>query len=440
MMLVRQATASVPRVYLDNNATTAVDPAVLREMLPFLAGPHPQTPGDVPLYGNPSSLHAFGTQLHQHVQVALDRLYAGVCADDADTLLVNSGASEGNNHVVKGVFWHLQQLARTSPNSARGREAERRNQYITSQVEHPSIAKCFDWLEQQGANVVRVPVDENGQVTPEILKKHIDPQRAALVSVMWCNNETGVVMPVRQLAAVAKEAGALFHTDATQAMGKLDVDTSPKGDAAQVDFLTFTGHKFHAPKGVGALFVRRGLASQLAPLIDGGEQLAGLRAGTIPVPNLVALGKAAELAREHLRDGTCEHVRSLRDHLEDTILALPHGSTVVGPRSMRACNTILATFPGVEGEAMLWDLDRLGVAASTGSACASESLQASPSLTAVANAAPTHFGPELAHTGVRFSLSRFTTRQEIDYAADVIAKATTRLRAISGFTPSPVRV
>jgi cysteine desulfurase len=234
---------------------------------------------------------------------------------------------------------------------------------------------------------------------------------------MWANNETGLVFPVRELAEVCRENGVLFHTDAVQAIGKVPVDVR----RVPVDFLTFSAHKFHGPKGIGGLFIRKGL--QLTPLIHGGEQMGGKRAGTVNVPYLVGMGLAMEMAADNLAYEDSA-VRRLRDRLEDAILAIPD-TLVVGRRELRTPNTILASFRGIEGEAMIWDLNAAGVAASTGSACASESLEPNPTFVAM------RISDELAHTGIRFSLSRFTTADEIDRAAAAVRRSAERLRAIS---------
>jgi cysteine desulfurase len=254
-------------------------------------------------------------------------------------------------------------------------------------------------------------------VDGDILRRHIDPDRTALVSVMWANNETGLIFPMGQLAEVCRENGVLFHTDAVQAIGKLPVDVA----SVPVDFLSFSAHKFHGPKGVGGLFIRKGL--KLTPLVHGGEQMGGKRAGTVNVPYLIGMGLAMGLAVENLafEEST---VRRLRDRLEDAILAIPD-TMVVGRRELRTPNTILASFRGIEGEAMIWDLNANGVAASTGSACASESLEPNPTFAAMC------ISDELAHTSIRFSLSRFSTEDEIDRAAAVVRQSAQRLRAIS---------
>jgi cysteine desulfurase len=234
---------------------------------------------------------------------------------------------------------------------------------------------------------------------------------------MWANNETGLIFPVRELASLCRENGILFHTDAVQAVGKIPVDVQE----APVDFLSFSAHKFHGPKGVGGLYVRKGV--KFSPLLHGGEQMGGRRGGTVNVAFLVGMGLAMELAANNLPYEQRE-VRRLRDRLED-VLAATDGVTVIGRREIRTPNTILASIKGVEGEAMIWDLNRQGVAASTGSACASESLEPNPTFVAMC------LDSELAHTGIRFSLSRFTTDAEIDAAIAAVGAAVSRLRAIS---------
>ena len=382
------------RIYLDNNATTIVDPKVKDAMEPFWCQ----------MYGNPNSLHVFGTEIHPYMRIAFNRLYAGINAREEDDIILNSCATEGNNTVIKGVY---EELIRTGT----------KKEIITTQVEHPCIANSCRFLETLGVKVVYLPVNGDGIVTAETLKERIDPDRTALVSVMWANNETGLVFPVRELALLCREKGILFHTDAVQAIGKVKVDVQE----APVDFLTFSAHKFHGPKGVGGLFVRKG--RKITPLLHGGEQMSGKRAGTINVAGLVGMGLAIELAVQNL-DYEETRVRTLRDRFEDALLSI-RGVQVIGKRSNRTPNTILASIKGVEGEAFIWDLNKNGVAASTGSACASESLEPNPTFTAMS------VDSELAHTGVRFSLSRFTTAEEIDRTITVVNNSVERLRAIS---------
>jgi cysteine desulfurase len=382
------------RIYLDNNATTIVDPRVKETMEPFFCRQ----------YGNPNSLHSFGTEVHPAMRLAMDRLYSGIGASDEDDIVINSCACEGNNTVLKGVYYDL---VHNGP----------KNEILTTQVEHPCLRNSCIFLETLGANITYMPVNSDGIVDPDTLRRFIDPDRTALVSVMWANNETGLIFPIRELALICREKGVLFHTDAVQAIGKVAVDVG----RVPVDFLTFSAHKFHGPKGIGGLFIRKGL--KLTPLIHGGEQMGGQRAGTVNVPYMVGMGLAMEMAVDNLSFEDSA-VRRLRDRLEDAILAIPD-TLVVGQREMRTPNTILASFRGIEGEAMIWDLNASGVAASTGSACASESLEPNPTFVAM------HISDELAHTGIRFSLSRFSTAEEIDRAAAVIRQSAQRLRAIS---------
>jgi len=383
------------RIYLDSNATTVVDPLVKQSMDPFFCQ----------MYGNPDSLHRFGTETHQAMSIALDRLYSAIGADDEDDIIINGCATEGNNTVIKGVF--LESLAKGTP-----------CHIITSQIEHPCIMNSCRYLEEeQGVEVTYLPVDKDGLVTLDSLKSALIPGKTSLVSIMWANNETGLINPIKELAEYTKEQGVLFHTDGVQAFGKIPVNLKD----VPVDFLTFSGHKFHGPKGIGGLFIRKGVT--ITPLLHGGEQMGHKRAGTVNVPFVVGMGLAAELAVNHL-DYIDKNVRALRDKLEDAILALPE-TMVIGDRKNKTPNTILASFKGIEGEAFLWDLNQNGIAASTGSACSSEDLEANATFQAM------DLDNNLSHTGVRFSLSRFTTEEEIDMSIEIIKKTVQRLRAIS---------
>jgi cysteine desulfurase len=382
------------RIYLDSNATTIVDPLVQEAMAPFFTQ----------YYGNPNSLHSFGTEVHPYMSLAYDRLYAGINAGDEDDIVLNSCATEGNNTVIKGVY---HDLIRTGEKS----------EIITTQVEHPCVANSCAHLETLGVTVHYLPVNRDGIITLDALKERLDPDRTALVSVMWANNETGLINPVGELARYCRERGVLFHTDAVQAIGKVKVDVQE----VEADFLTFSAHKFHGPKGVGGLYIRSGIS--LEPLLHGGEQMGGRRAGTVNTAGLIGMGLAMELAVQNL-DYEDREVRRLRDRLEDGISSID-GTGVIGSRDHRVPNTILVSVRGVEGEALIWDLNRSGIAASTGSACASESLEPNPTFIAM------RIDGELAHTGIRLSLSRFTTEEEIDWAIEVMRQSVERLRAIS---------
>jgi cysteine desulfurase len=381
------------RIYLDNNATTIVDPMVKQAMEPYWCE----------RYGNPNSLHSFGTEVHPDLRVAMNRLYKGINAAEADDILITGCATESNNTVLKGVYFDLIKNGE-------------KNHIITTAVEHPAVTHTCRFLESQGAKVTYLPVNKDARVEAEDVR-HAITEKTALVSVMWANNETGIIFPVKAIARVCHEKGVLFHTDAVQAIGKVKVDVQDAG----VDFLSLSAHKFHGPKGIGALYIRGGLT--LPPLLHGGEQMSGKRAGTLNTAGIVGMGLALELAGDNL-DFEDTHVRRLRDKLEDGLLRLKD-VMVIGRRELRVPNTLFISIRGVEGEALLWDLNKNGIAASTGSACASESLEASPIITAIGA------GSELSHTGIRLSLSRFTTEPEIDCAIKVFIEAVGRLRAIS---------
>jgi len=382
------------RVYLDNNATTKLDPIVKVKMQPFFEE----------LYGNPNSLHQYGIEVRPYLNEAMGNMYDALNAPDADDILITSCATESNNTVLKGVFFkHILR----DPS---------KNHIIASAVEHPSVLETLHFLEDNGAEITFVDVDQFGYVSAERVAAAIT-DKTILISMMWANNETGMIFPVEEVAALAKERGILFHTDAVQAIGKVKVDLT----ATPIDYLTFSAHKFHGPKGIGGLYVKKG--SELPNLLHGGEQMGGKRAGTLNVAYIIGMGLAMKQSVGHLEKMNSD-VRALRDRLEDAISQLPD-TIVVGDRARRTPNTILISLRGIEGESMLWDLNRAGIAASTGSACASESLEANPVMSAIGE------DPELAHTAIRLSLSRFTTEGEIDYTIDVFIKAAERLRSIS---------
>ncbi|EAI3906175.1 NifS family cysteine desulfurase [Campylobacter lari] len=381
------------KVYLDNNATTQLAPEAYELMKPFLKE-H---------FGNPNSLHQWGSATHPALKEAMDKLYIGVGASDLDDIIITSCATESINWVLKGVYFD--KILNSD-----------RNEVIISSVEHPAVAASAMFLKSLGVKVIELGVDHEGVSSVKDLKEVIS-DKTALVSIMWANNETGMIFPIEEMAQITHEYGALFHTDATQAVGKIKVNFAKAG----VDFASFSAHKFHGPKGVGGLYIKKDI--ELTPLLHGGEHMGGRRSGTLNVPYIIAMAEALRIANTML-DFENSHIRRLRDKLEDLILAMPDTS-VVGNRSRRVPNTILASIKGVEGEAMLWDLNKNGIAASTGSACASEALESNPIMEAI--------GAEndLAHTALRLSLSRFNTEDEIDYAAEQIKKATQRLRAIS---------
>ena len=381
------------KVYLDNNATTKIDHSAYELMQPFLTE----------LYGNPNSLHQWGSATHSALKEAMDKLYSGLKASEQDDIIVTSCATESINWVLKSTYFDYIL-------------DKERDEVIISGVEHPAVSAAAMFLKSLGVKVIDLPINAEGLSTAEDLRSKIS-DKTALVSIMWANNETGMIFPIKEMAEIAHEFGALFHTDATQAVGKIPVNLIDSG----VDFASFSAHKFHGPKGVGGLFIKKGV--KLTPLLHGGEHMGGRRSGTLNVAGIVAMAEALRIANTML-EFEDSHIRRLRDKLEDAILALPDTS-VVGDRTRRVPNTILASIKGVEGEAMLWDLNKNGIAASTGSACASEDLESNPIMEAI--------GAEndLAHTALRLSLSRFNTEAEIDDAILEIEKATKRLRSIS---------
>lgn len=381
------------RIYLDNNATTMVDPKVKEAMEPFFCE-H---------YGNPNSLHKYGTETHPAIADALEKLYAGINARDEDDIIITSCATESNNWVLKGVYFD------------KIRSGEK-SHIITTEVEHPAVGATCDFLESLGVKITRLKVNKHGAIYADDVRKAITDE-TALVSVMWANNETGAIFPIEEIGEICRERGVLFHTDAVQAIGKISVCVQ----SANVDFLSFSAHKFHGPKGVGGLYIRKGV--ELTPLLHGGEHMRGRRSGTLNVPYIVGMGEAMRLAVEYL-DYENSYVKNLRDTLESKLLGLDDVQ-VIGDITHRVPNTILVSVKGIEGEAMLWDLNKAGIAASTGSACASEDLEANPIMVAVGA------DKELAHTAIRISLSRYNTQAEMDYTFEVFKKAVGRLRAIS---------
>jgi cysteine desulfurase len=372
-----------------------VDPKVYEEMKPFFCDK----------YGNPNSLHKFGAGTHPKMVEALDFLYEGINAADEDDIIITGNACESINTVLKSVW--IDKILNGD-----------KKHIITTEVEHPAVTATCKFLETQGVAVTYLPVNEEGILEAETVKEFIK-EETALVTVMWANNETGKVFPIKEIGTICKAAGVAFHSDATQAIGKVPVDVQD----CNINYLTFSAHKFHGPKGVGGLYVKKG--SELTPLIHGGEQMGGKRAGTVDVASMVGMGWAMHLATSTMALAyEKNHVSKLRDKLENAILELPE-TIVIGGKENRTPNTTLISIRGVEGESMLWDLNQKGVGASTGSACASEDLEANPVMNAFGS------DSELAHTGVRFSLSRFNTEEQIDYAIEVIKSAIVRLRAIS---------
>jgi cysteine desulfurase len=378
-------------VYLDNNATTQLAPEVLEAMLPYLKDQ----------YGNPSSLHLLGNQAHEAVEKARSQVACSIGVHPTD-IVFTSGGTESNNLAIMGTL-----EARPS-----------KRHIITTAVEHPSIRTLIEWLEEKKAyQVTRIGVDRDGILDLDELKGAIR-QDTALVSSMWANNETGVLMPVREIAKITRERGILFHCDAVQALGKVKVDLTK----IPIDLLSLSGHKVHAPKGVGVLYVRRGV--RIRPHLIGGHQESGRRGGTENVASIVGFAKACMLAKENL---SCEetHVRMLRGQLEEGILETIPDAQIISSKAPRVPNTVCVTFSRVEGESVLLYLSELGVCASSGTACTTGSLEPSPVLLAMGYTADQALG------SARFSLSRYTSADDIGETLRILPDVVSRLRALS---------
>lgn len=380
-------------VYLDNNATTMVAKEVLDAMLPFLREE----------FGNPSSMYEFARKPIKAVEKARRRVAEFLGAAYEDEIIFTSCGSESDSTAILG---SLQAL---------GTE---RNEVIVSDVEHPAVFNLRKHLERMGFAVKVLPVNKNGLVETASLESVIS-EKTALVSVMYANNETGCIMPIEELTEIAHKFGALMHTDAVQAAGKVKIDVRK----LNVDMLGISGHKIHAPKGVGALYLKRG--TPFRPFLAGGHQERGRRAGTENVASIAALGKACEMAGESLEYEQTE-IRRLRDKLEAGLLTIPY-SYLNGDREKRTPNTTNISFEFIEGEAILLSMSDKGICASTGSACSSESLE--PSHVLLAQGLPA----KLAHSAVRFSLSRYTTESEVDYVISEMPKVIERIRKMSPF-------
>ncbi|MCA8908864.1 MAG: cysteine desulfurase NifS [Rhodospirillaceae bacterium] len=381
-------------IYLDNNATTRTDPRVVEAMLPYFTEQ----------FGNASSMHAFGADVGAAVGAARHSLQALLGAEFDHEVVFTSGGTESDNTAILAGL-------RVMPD---------RNEVVTSTVEHPAVLSLCDWLERnEGVVVHRIPVDSQGRLDIDAYRAALS-DRVAVVSLMWANNETGTIFPVEGLADLAKEVGALFHTDAVQAVGKVAINLK---DTA-IDMLSLSGHKLHGPKGIGALYVRRG--TRFRSLVRGGHQERGRRAGTENVPGIVGLGRAAELAAAYMADETTR-VRDLRDRLEQGLLQRIGNCFVTGDPLDRLPNTANVAFEYIEGEAILLLLNKAGIAASSGSACTSGSLEPSHVLRAM------DVPFTAAHGAIRFSLSRETTAPEIDRVLEEMPPIIARLRELSPF-------
>jgi cysteine desulfurase len=379
-------------VYLDNNATTMVDPEVFEEMRPYF----------VESYGNPSSMHGFGGRVGYKIKEARERIAQGIGCNPGEVVFTSCGTEADN----------------TAINAALEAAPEKRR-VVTTRVEHPAVLNYAKYLERKGYDVVRLPVDNLGRLDMDEVKKEITPQ-TAVVSVMWANNESGTIFPVEEIAEICAEKGVPFHTDGVQAVGKMTVNLAE----TKIDYMAISGHKIHAPKGIGALYVRKG--SPYRPFLIGGHQERGRRGGTENTASIVALGKAVELAAAGLDDENTR-VKALRDRLEKGLVDAIPDTVINGDPVNRLPNTLSIAFKHIEGEAMLLMLDQFGICASSGSACTSGSLEPSHVLRAMG--VPFTF----AHGSLRFSLSRYTTDEDIDIVLAELPGIVTRLRELSPF-------
>jgi cysteine desulfurase len=379
-------------IYADNNATTAVDPEVFEAMKPYLTE----------YYGNPSSVHTFGGELGRAIELSREKVATTLGAEHASEVIFTSCGTEADNTAIRSAL-----ASRIG-----------RKRIVTTRVEHPAILTLSRQLERDGTQVTLLSVDGQGRISLDELRSVMDDD-VAVVSIMTANNETGVIFPVEEAGHIAHEYGALFHTDAVQAVGKVRLDLT----SGAIDMLAMSGHKLHAPKGIGALYVRRGL--RFRPFMLGGHQERGRRGGTENVPGIVALGKATELAAHHIDDEQTR-VRALRDRLELGLSKIEN-SRVNGDVDNRLPGTTNTSFQQVEGEAVLLHLDRHGICASSGSACTSGSLEPSHVLRAMG--VPFNF----AHGSIRFSLGRFNTDEEVDSILEVMPNIIALLREISPF-------
>ncbi len=379
-------------VYMDNNATTKTAPEVIEEILPFLGT----------YYGNPSSMHSFGGQVAKKINEARKRTARLFNVSSEEFIFTSCGTESDSTAIISAV--------KAFPD---------RKHVMTTMVEHPAVKNLCEDLKKNGYRVSFIPVDSKGRLDLDFYHDNLS-EDTAIVSIMWANNETGTIFPIQELAEAAKEKGVLFHTDAVQAAGKISTDLSK----VPVDMLSISGHKLHAPKGVGALYVKK--KTPFYPFLVGGHQEHGMRAGTENTASIIALGKACELAFVNMKKEQQE-VRRLRDKLENALLEkIPH-SFVNGDIENRLPNTSSISFEFIEGEAILLMMDQFNICASSGSACTSGSLEPSHVLRAMG------VPYEAAHGTVRFSLSIYNTEQEIDFVIEKMPSIIQRLREMSPF-------
>lgn len=383
------------QIYMDYNATTPVRPEVVDAILPFYREQ----------FGNPSSVHWAGRTVSGAVEKAREQVARLINASPAEIVFTSCG-SEGDNLAIKGTVEALK---------------ERGNHIITTAVEHPAVLNTCEYLAKNGCEVTFLPVDADGMLDLAQLEAAIN-EKTVLISAMWGNNETGTIFPIEQIGAIARKYKVRFHTDAVQAVGKLPVDVQKAG----VDLLVLSGHKIGAPKGVGAIYIRRG--TRMVPLIHGGHQERNRRAGTHNVAGIVGLGLACELAGRQLEENAAR-MKALRDRLEQGILARIPEVKVNGHPTQRLPNTLNVSFAYIEGESLLLNFDMKGVAASSGSACTSGSLEPSHVMGAMG------VDIALAHSSTRFSLGPDSNEDDVDYVLEILPPIVARLRAMSPLYP-----
>ncbi len=379
------------RIYVDYNATTPVRPEVFEEMKPYF----------VSRFGNPSSVHSFGQDVAKEINVARESVANLIGADSKEIYFTGCG-TESDNLALKGIAF---------ANRDKG------DHIITSKIEHRAVLDSGHFLEKAGFRVSYLPVDQDGLISPDVLKNAMTPD-TILVSIMHSNNEIGTIEPIKELAKIVKEMGAYFHTDAVQSVGKVPLDVRD----LQVDLLSISAHKFYGPKGVGAIFIKKG--TKIEPFMHGGHQERRKRAGTLNVPGIVGLGKAAELAKAEISEEQARLVK-MRDKLIDGLQSQVKGIRLNGHRTKRLPNNVSFCFEKVEGESILLMLDMEGIAASSGSACTSDTLEPSHVILAIGVPA------ELAHGSVRFSIGILTVEEDIDYILEKTPPIIERLRTLS---------
>lgn len=379
-------------IYVDNNATTKVDPQVVDSMLPYFAE----------FYGNPSSMHKFGGEVAHKIEEARAKVASLINASPDEIVFTGCGTESDSTAIQAAIS--------SSPN---------KKHIITSRVEHPAIKNLCEHLLKKGYKVTFVPVDRKGVLDTDHFYNSLTDD-TAIVSIMWANNETGVIFPIEEIAKVAKQKGITFHTDSVQALGKIPIDVNE----AKVDMLSISGHKIHAPKGVGALFVRKG--TRFSPFLIGGHQESGRRGGTENVVSIIGLGKASELAAKHLKE-SLNKVAKLRDRLENGLIERIPNVLINGDNENRLPNTTSLSFEYVEGESILLMMDEFGICASSGSACTSGSLEPSHVLRAMG------VPFTAAHGSIRFSLSIYNTEEEIDFIIEKMPPIIEHLRKLSPF-------